>query len=105
MHCVRPSASDRPLSRAEAEAMLASLPGWALVDEARAIERRFAFQNFAEAFAFAARVAEVAEREDHHPDLCVGWGYCTVRFSTHKIGGLHRNDFVMAAKVDRLFES
>lgn len=51
---------------------------------------------------FATRVGEIAEAEGHHPDLSVGWGYCTVRFRTHSIGGLTENDFIMAAKVNRL---
>jgi 4a-hydroxytetrahydrobiopterin dehydratase len=52
----------------------------------------------------ALRVGELAEAEGHHPDICYGWGYCTVVFYTHKIGGLHENDFIMAAKVGHLFE-
>ena len=51
---------------------------------------------------FANQVAGIAESEGHHPDLSVGWGYCTVRLQTHKIGGLHENDFIMAAKIDAL---
>jgi 4a-hydroxytetrahydrobiopterin dehydratase len=52
--------------------------------------------------AFVKRVGELAEREGHHPDLSLGWGYATVTYYTHKIGGLHENDFVMAAKVNEL---
>jgi 4a-hydroxytetrahydrobiopterin dehydratase len=51
---------------------------------------------------FANRVGELAEREGHHPDLAVGWGYCTVVLYTHKIGGLHENDFIMASKINQL---
>ncbi|HEX2767821.1 MAG TPA: 4a-hydroxytetrahydrobiopterin dehydratase, partial [Geobacteraceae bacterium] len=63
------------------------------------------FRNFAEAIGFARQVGEIAEAEGHHPDLSVGWGYCAVRFRTHSIRGLHANDFIMAAKVNRLLQT
>jgi len=71
----------------------------------KGIRREFRFRNFAEAMRFARQVGEIAEAEGHHPDLSVGWGYCTVRFRTHSIRGLHENDFIMAAKVNRLLQS
>ncbi len=86
----------------EAERMIAVVPGWALEEEAKGIRREFRFRNFAEAMRFAWQVGQLAEAEGHHPDLSVGWGYCTVRFRTHSIKGLHENDFIMAAKVGRL---
>jgi 4a-hydroxytetrahydrobiopterin dehydratase len=86
----------------EAGRMIAEIPGWTLEEEAKGIRREFRFRNFAEAMRFAQRVGELAEAEGHHPDLSVGWGYCTVRFRTHAIQGLHENDFIMAAKVSRL---
>ncbi len=86
----------------EAERMIAVIPGWTLEEEAKGIRREFRFRNFAEAMRFAGQVGELAEAEGHHPDLSVGWGYCTVRFRTHSIKGLHENDFIMAAKVGRL---
>ena len=91
-----------PLTRAEADALADKTDGWALKDDARLIGRRFAFEDFASAMAFAQRVADIAEAEGHHPELLLGWGYCTVRFWTHKIDGLHENDFIMAAKVNDL---
>jgi 4a-hydroxytetrahydrobiopterin dehydratase len=66
------------------------------------LERRFGFPDFAEALAFTNRVGEAAEAEGHHPRLVTEWGSVVVTWWTHKIGGLHRNDFVMAAKTDRL---
>jgi 4a-hydroxytetrahydrobiopterin dehydratase len=66
------------------------------------IERRFRFKEFSSAMEFARKVGELAEREGHHPDIAFGWGYCTVSFQTHKIHGLHENDFIMAAKVNAL---
>ncbi|HXH04379.1 MAG TPA: 4a-hydroxytetrahydrobiopterin dehydratase [Candidatus Competibacteraceae bacterium] len=92
-----------PLSETEARALLAQTPEWILTHDATRIERRFTFKNFASALDFVNRVGDIAEREGHHPDLRFGWGYAVVEFYTHKIKGLHQNDFIMAAKVDRLY--
>lgn len=70
------------------------------VDSGR-LRRRYTFSNFAAAFALATRAALLAEREGHHPDLRVGWGYLEVELTTHAAGGLTRNDFIMAAKIDQ----
>ncbi len=91
-----------PLTPQEAEALLAQAPEWVLMDEARRIERTFRFGNFRDALAFVQRVGELAEAEGHHPDTSFGWGYATVSLRTKKIKGLHENDFIMAAKIDRL---
>jgi 4a-hydroxytetrahydrobiopterin dehydratase len=85
-----------------AEALQVQAPDWALFDEARRIERSFRFPNFREALTFVQRVGELAEAEGHHPDVRFGWGYATVSLQTKKIKGLHENDFIMAAKIDRL---
>jgi 4a-hydroxytetrahydrobiopterin dehydratase len=90
------------LGEEEAGRLISQVPGWALEEGAKGIRRDFKFRNFAEAMLFAWHVGELAESEGHHPDLSVGWGYCTVRFRTHSIRGLHENDFIMAAKVGRL---
>jgi 4a-hydroxytetrahydrobiopterin dehydratase len=91
-----------PLTRVEAEALLTQAPEWALIDDARGIERSFRFKNFREAFAFVQKVGELAEVEGHHPDISFGWGYATVSLRTKKIKGLHENDFIIAAKIDCL---
>ena len=91
-----------PLTRDQAQAFLGKTTGWALDGESRVIERRFRFDDFVSAIAFAQRVGDLAESEGHHPELVVGWGYCWVRFWTHKINGLHENDFIMAARVNAL---
>lgn len=91
-----------PLSQQEAETLLAEAPQWSLLDEARRIERTFRLKNFGEALAFVERVGALAEAESHHPDISFGWGYATVSLRTKKIKGLHENDFIMAAKIDRL---
>jgi len=93
-----------PLGEAEAQALLSQIPDWELLDGATRIERRYAFKNFREALGFVDRVGALAEAEGHHPDITFGWGYATVSLHTHKIKGLHENDFIMAAKIDQLRE-
>ncbi|MBV9858679.1 MAG: 4a-hydroxytetrahydrobiopterin dehydratase [Alphaproteobacteria bacterium] len=90
------------LTLAEAEEYRAQSPDWVLHDEATRIERSYRFRNFREAFAFVEQAAALAEAEGHHPDIGFGWGYATISLRTKKIKGLHENDFIMAAKLDRL---
>jgi 4a-hydroxytetrahydrobiopterin dehydratase len=80
------------------------VPDWELVeiDGVKRLRRVFTFDDFASALAFTNRVGEIAEDEGHHPALLTEWGRVTVNWWTHKIKGLHRNDFVMAAKTDAL---
>jgi len=91
-----------PLSHDEAEELHQQAPDWVLVDDATRIERTYRFKNFREAFAFVERAAALAETESHHPDIGFGWGFATVSLRTKKIKGLHENDFIMAAKLDRI---
>ncbi|MDA0653973.1 MAG: 4a-hydroxytetrahydrobiopterin dehydratase [Proteobacteria bacterium] len=91
-----------PLTRAEAEDAAAEIPEWSLSVDATKISRRFSFGDFASALAFVNRVGELAESQGHHPDISFGWGYADVVLFTHKIRGLHANDFIMAAKIDRI---
>lgn len=91
-----------PLSRDDAEQFHEQAPDWELVDGATRIERTYHFKNFREAFAFVERAAALAEAESHHPDIGFGWGYATISLRTKKIKGLHENDFIMAAKLDRI---
>ena len=90
-----------PLTRAEAEELLPQAAEWALMDDAHRIEKTFRFGNFREALVFVQKVGELAE-QGHHPDISFGWGYGTASLRTKKINGLHENDFIMAAKIDRL---
>ncbi len=92
------------VSEADIAELAPQIPGWEVieVDGIRRLERAFSFDDFASALRFANAVAEVAEQEGHHPALLVEWGKVIVTWWTHKIGGLHRNDFVMAAKTDQL---
>lgn len=93
-----------PMSLDMAEKYLAEATGWELRENATKLKRTFKFTNFVDAMKLAQRVGELCEIEGHHPDLTIGWGYCKVEFQTHKINGLHENDFIMAAKVNKLAE-
>lgn len=94
-----------PLTREEAERLQEQASQWSLVDDAHRIERTFQLRNFREALSFVQQVGELAEAEHHHPDISFGWGYATISMRTKKIKGLHENDFIMAAKIDRLAPS
>ncbi|GAV21247.1 4a-hydroxytetrahydrobiopterin dehydratase [Mariprofundus micogutta] len=100
--CVPCQGGIAPMSREQAEVMMAQVPGWQLSENAGLIRRSFTFKNFMAAQQFATEVGNLSETENHHPDISYGWAYCTVTFYTHKIGGLHDNDFIMAAKVNCL---
>jgi 4a-hydroxytetrahydrobiopterin dehydratase len=91
-----------PLTHEEAETYHRQAPDWDLVDDAARITRTFKLANFAEALSFVDKVGRLAEEERHHPDISFGWGYATISLRTKKIKGLHENDFIMAAKIDRL---
>ncbi len=81
------------------------VPDWQIVerDGEKRLERVFTFKNFAEALAFTNRVGELAESEQHHPAILTEWGKATIDWWTHTIRGLHRNDFIMAARTDALY--
>lgn len=95
------------VTTAEIEELKREVPGWSLVerDGILRLERVFHFADFAAALAFTDRVGALAEAEGHHPAILTEWGRVTVTWWTHKIHGLHRNDFVMAAKADALEKS
>jgi 4a-hydroxytetrahydrobiopterin dehydratase len=94
-----------PLSRIQAESYLKEVPGWTLDAAAARIQRDFKFKDFIAALSFVNRVAALAEKEGHHPDISFGWGYCKVTLYTHKIQGLHENDFIMAAKINEQYSA
>jgi 4a-hydroxytetrahydrobiopterin dehydratase len=105
--CVPCRSGAAPVGEPEAAALLGELSGWRIVerDGVRRLERAFGFPDFASALAFTNRVGTLAEAEEHHPSLLTEWGRVTVTWWTHAIGGLHRNDFVMAAKTDRTYST
>jgi 4a-hydroxytetrahydrobiopterin dehydratase len=83
------------------------VPQWNIVDHdgIQHLDRVFKFKNFVEALAFTNKVGELAEEEGHHPALLTEWGKVTVSWWTHKIAGLHRNDFIMAARTDQAYQA
>ncbi len=94
-----------PLDATAARGLLKQLHAdWRLVEDGRAIARELKFPDFHRTMSFVNALAHVANVEDHHPDLEVGYGRCRVRFSTHAIGGLSDNDFICAAKADALLD-
>jgi 4a-hydroxytetrahydrobiopterin dehydratase len=104
-HCVACKKGDPRISPEESELLLPQIPGWSLMesDGDERLERTYRFGNFMEALAFTKRVGRLAERAQHHPTICTEWGRVQVTWTTKKIHGLHRNDFIMAARTDRLF--
>jgi 4a-hydroxytetrahydrobiopterin dehydratase len=101
-HCEACEKGTPPLSEEEAAQLGTSVSQWQREGNQR-LQREFKFPNFRDAFGFVARVALVAESEGHHPDIELGWGRAQFELTTHAASGLTRNDFVMAAKIDRLF--
>lgn len=92
-----------PLNPDQAELLMGELnPEWMLIDQHRMLARSFTFKNFKDALAFANKVGAIAEEEQHHPDMTLGWGNVGVELTTHAIGGLSENDFIVAAKIDEL---
>jgi len=104
MKCVACRKGEPTITDAEIAEFHPQVPEWQIVerDGIKRLERVFKFDNFVQALAFANKVGELAEAEGHHPALLVEWGRVTVQWWTHKIKGLHRNDFIMAAKTDKL---
>jgi 4a-hydroxytetrahydrobiopterin dehydratase len=100
--CVPCRGGVAPLEAGAARELLSSVPGWRLEQNATRLERRFEFRDFIEAMRFVNRVADLAEQEGHHPDIAVHWNKVDLTLWTHKIGGLHENDFILAAKVNHL---
>ena len=89
-----------PMSAEEARELASQAPGWSLTDTSLA--REFTFQDFREAISFVNRVADIAEREGHHPDITIYYNKVRLSLSTHNIGGLSRNDFILAAKISKV---
>jgi 4a-hydroxytetrahydrobiopterin dehydratase len=92
-----------PLTLLEADELRAQLhPDWTLDAEGKTLQRSLGFKDFYRTMSFVNAVAHIANVEDHHPELEIGYDYCNISYSTHSIGGLSQNDFICAAKIDRL---
>jgi 4a-hydroxytetrahydrobiopterin dehydratase len=105
MKCVACRADSPRVTEAEIAEYAPQIPAWQQVerDGIPRLERAFKFADFADALAFTQTVGQMAEQEDHHPALLTEWGRVTVTWWTHKIRGLHRNDFIMAARTDQIY--
>ncbi len=90
------------LDAEQAETLRAQVPEWQVRSEHRELHRHFKFGSFADNMAFVSRMAWLAESEGHHPDFCVHYNQLDVTLTTHAIGGLSENDFILAAKLDQL---
>ncbi len=91
-----------PLKPQEIDTLLKQIPGWDYAGGV--ITRTYAFQDYYQAVAFVNATAWISHREDHHPDITLGYQQCRVEYTTHAIGGLSQNDFICAAKIDALFD-
>ncbi|HET9918211.1 MAG TPA: 4a-hydroxytetrahydrobiopterin dehydratase [Ktedonobacteraceae bacterium] len=105
MKCVACRKGEPTVTEEEMAVFLPQVPDWHVVerDGINRLERVYTFPTFVDALAFTNKVGQLAEEEGHHPALLTEWGKVTVTWWTHKIKGLHRNDFVMAAKSDQLY--
>jgi 4a-hydroxytetrahydrobiopterin dehydratase len=105
MKCVACRSGEPAMSEGQVYQLMPQIPQWRVIeiDGEKRLERAFSFKDFAQALAFTDKVGAMAEQEDHHPSLTTEWGKVTVYWWTHKIHGLHQNDFVMAARTDQLY--
>ena len=92
----------KPFTRDEVKDYLTQVSGWTLDKDAKRISKEFKFKDFVEAMKFVERVADIAEREGHHPDIHIHYNKVLLELSTHAIGGLFENDFILAAKIDAI---
>jgi 4a-hydroxytetrahydrobiopterin dehydratase len=101
--CVPCEGGVQPLTRTQAQDLMKQLkPEWKLAEDSKSIAAEWKFRNFFHTMSFVNALAHIANAEDHHPDVELGYGYCRIRYNTHAIGGLSENDFICAAKIDAL---
>lgn len=102
IRCVACEGGVPPLTQEETNLYLSKIKGWQLSADNKTITKHFSFKGFYKTMAFVNAIAWMANQENHHPDLQVGYNYCVVNYTTHAIDGLSKNDFICAAKVDAL---
>lgn len=102
--CSPKKGQEHRLSEASIRELMPQLPGWELVEEGLALSKTFTFKDYYRTMSFVNALAHMANGEDHHPDLSVHYDRCVVRWSTHDVGGLSENDFICAARTERLAE-
>ena len=100
--CEPCSGNTHKLNFQEISKNLSELNEWSVNDNQEMIFKKYKFNNFNKAIKFANKIAELSEKEGHHPDISIGWGYCLVMIHTHAIKGLSINDFILASKIDLL---
>lgn len=105
LKCIACRGGEPTLTDAEIDDLLLHVQQWRVreVDGMKRLEKVFKFKNFAQALEFTNKIGAIAEEENHHPLIVLEWGKVTINWWTHKIGGLHKNDFIMAAKTDGTF--
>jgi len=104
-HCKPCEGGVAPLDEDVSIEQLSLVPGWEISDDRSGITRRFKFKNFVSTMSFINAMADLAEQQGHHPDFSAGYNYCDVHYTTHAIGGLSKNDFICAAKINQLLDS
>ena len=87
------------LSENQIQRLLSEIPSWSIKDNL--LYKKYEFPNFKRALDFVNKVGDIAEKENHHPDICFGWGYAKINLTTHSVGGLSENDFILAAKIEK----
>lgn len=104
-NCTPYQTGESALTDGEIGDLLLQILGWNVRNEngMQRLEKEFKFKNFAEALSFTDKIGRIADEQDHHPLIVTEWGKVTLNWWTHKVGGLHKNDFIMAAKSDRLY--
>jgi 4a-hydroxytetrahydrobiopterin dehydratase len=100
--CVPCEGGLSPLSKDEVSKLIKTIEGWEADSKSKSITRKFKFKNFVKALDFVNKIGILAEEEGHHPDIEFGWGYANIKLQTHSIGGLHQNDFIVAAKINQI---
>ena len=101
-HCTARRGNEHRLTEASVRELLVQLTDWELVENGHALSKTFTFEDYYRTMSFVNALAHIANAENHHPDLSVHYDRCVVRFSTHDAGGLTENDFICAARTDRL---
>ena len=100
--CVPCEGGVSKLSMEQARKLASQIKDWQLDEDKQEICKQYAFKNFYKTMAFVNAVAFIANQENHHPDMCVGYNYCNLTLKTHAVSGLTENDFIVAAKIDQL---
>ncbi len=100
--CVPCEGGTKPMTKEESQKYIAEVLGWGVIQDGKKISKEFVFPDFVQAIRFIDKIAEIAEQEGHHPDLHIFYNKVRIELSTHAIGGLSENDFILAAKINAL---